>query len=255
MFQAKGGTYPSGGAAHFPTHLQSHISHQVTAGPPALSARVELPCAPPSTRNAPPVHGVPNPPAYHHFPTQSAGYPNSVVSSMAAGGAGSFLGYHVAPNPVHTGHQSGSAPAHTMAGGAPQFPTPPRQSILSAFTQQTNFEERVAAAVASALRNRASTTPAKIPDIKLKGFSGKQAKWVDFHRLVCAAMELPTFFPESDELVTTGANRDASRRLRALLIGALEGNAASVDHGGRRRWRFFGLPHGAKSSPHWSPIG
>ena len=26
-----------------------------------------------------PVHGVSNPPAYHHSPTQSAGYPNSVV--------------------------------------------------------------------------------------------------------------------------------------------------------------------------------
>ena len=164
LFQAKRGTHPAGGAAKFQPHPQSHISHQVSAGPPALSARVELPCAPPSTRNAPPVHGVPNPPAYHHFPTQSAGYPNSVVSSMAAGGAGGFSGYHTAPNPVHTGHRSGSAPPHTMAGGAPQFPTPPPQSILSASTQQPNFKERVAAAVASALRNRASTPPAKVPD-------------------------------------------------------------------------------------------
>ena len=114
-----------------------------------------------------------------------------------------------------------------MAGGTAQIPTPPPQSILSASThQQPNFEDRVAAAVASALRNRASTTPAKIPDIKIKGFSGKQNKWVDFHRSVCAAMELPAFSPESEDLITTTANQEASRRLRALLLGALEGNAA-----------------------------
>ena len=211
MFQAKRGMHLAGGAAHFPPHPQSHISHQVSAGPPALLARVELPCATPSTRNASPVHGVPNTPVYHHFLTQSVGYPNSVVSIMAAGGAGVLLGYHTAPNQVHTGHQSSSAPAHTMAGGAPQFPTSPPQSISSVSTQQPNFEERVAAAVASALRNRASTTPTKIPDIKIKGFSGKQNKWVDFHRLVCAAMELPAFSPESEDIITVAANREASR--------------------------------------------
>ena len=60
-----------------------------------------------------------------------------------------FLGYHAAPNPVYTGRRSGSAPAHTMAIGAPQIRTPPPQCIWSASTQQPIFEERVAADVAS----------------------------------------------------------------------------------------------------------
>ena len=122
-----------------------------------------------------------------------------------------------------------SAPPHTVAGGAVQRPTPPpqSQSISSASTHQPpDFEDRVAAAVASALRNPAAATPAKIPEVKIKGFSGKQNKWVDFHRSVCAAIELPAFSPESEDLVTTTANQEASRRIRALLLGALEGNAA-----------------------------
>ena len=146
-------------------------------------------------------------PPYHRFPTQAPGYPQSVMSSMAAVGAGGFLGYHATTNPVHTGHLPGSAPPHTMAGGAVQRPTPPPQSFSSASTHQPpDFEGRVAAAVASALRNRAAATPAKIPEFKIEGFSGKQNKWVDFHRSVCAAMELPAFSPESEELVTTAAS-------------------------------------------------
>ena len=97
-----------------------------------------------------------------HFPTQATGYPQSVVSSMAAGGAGGFSGYHATSNPVHTGHLPGSAPPHTMAGGAAQLPTPPPQSIFSVSTHQPpDFEDRVAAAVASDLPNRATATPAK----------------------------------------------------------------------------------------------
>ena len=40
-------------------------------------------------------------------------------------------------------------------------------------------------------------------------------------------MELQVLSPESDELITTSTNRDASGRLRALILGALEGNAAA----------------------------
>ena len=114
-----------------------------------------------------------------------------------------------------------------MAGGLAQLPTPPPQSILSASThQQPNFEDRFAAAVASTLPNRASPTSAKIPEVKIKGFLGRENKWVDFHRSVCAAMELTAFSPESKDLITTTANQEASCRLRALLVGSLEGNAA-----------------------------
>ena len=39
-------------------YINTHISHQVSADPASLLAREELPCAPPSTRNAPPVHSI-----------------------------------------------------------------------------------------------------------------------------------------------------------------------------------------------------
>ena len=51
---------------------------------------------------------------------------------------------------------------------------------------------------------------------------------MDFHRSLFAAMELPAVSPERDELITTNANQEANRRLRALLLGALEGNAATI---------------------------
>ena len=62
VYQAKRGTHPAGGATSFPRHPQYRTHHQVLAGPPAPSARVELPCAPPSMRNAPHSQGNPNPP-------------------------------------------------------------------------------------------------------------------------------------------------------------------------------------------------
>ena len=99
MFQAKGGTHPAEGTTHFPPHLQSHIFHQVLAAPPALSARVELPCAPPSTMNAPPFH-----------PPQAEYTHDLSVSGAVAGGAGGFSGYSAGSNPVHTSRQSVSAP-------------------------------------------------------------------------------------------------------------------------------------------------
>ena len=101
---------------------------------------------------------------------------------MVAGGAEDLLGYPVAPSQVHNGRQLGGAPAHTMAGSATQISTPQPESNLSASTQQPNFKEAVAAAVALALRNCDPTPPAKVPDDKMFKLSGKQSKWVDLHR-------------------------------------------------------------------------
>ena len=120
-FQANGGIYPAGGATHSPQGPQSHVPHQALTVTPALSARMELPCAPPSTMNAPPF-----------CPTQ-AGYTHDLlVWGAVAGGAGNLSGYSAWPNPVHTGRQLVSAPVYTIAGGVAHLLTPHAYGVSTA---------------------------------------------------------------------------------------------------------------------------
>ena len=100
-----------------------------------------------------------------------------------------------------------------------------------ASTHLPNFDEKVASAVALALRDRdtasATKTPAPPHGWKLVAFSDKPSKWVDFNRSVSSAMELPSFSPGGTALVTTGTNRVASRQLRVAILSALLGDAAA----------------------------
>ena len=63
-----------------------------------------------------------------------------------------------------------------------------------------------------------------------------------FHK-ECSSRPSPTWSPQPPRLPSLPST---GRRLSQLCC---------FEHGGRRRWRFFGLSRGAKSSPHWSPIG
>ena len=85
----------------------------------------------------------------------------------------------------------------------------------------------MAAEVALQLLHRAPAPVAKIPDYKVKTFSEKQPKWLDFQRSLRAALEVPAFSPDSDHLFTTPFNQAASTRICALILAALEENATT----------------------------
>ena len=95
------------------------------------------------------------------------------LSSTGDGGAGHFAGGPAVSNPVPTGRHLGRAPAHTSTGCAGLFPPFRPASSSSASTQPSHFQEAVAVAVARELRNCAPSPHLKIPDYKLKSFTGK----------------------------------------------------------------------------------
>jgi len=121
-----------------------------------------------------------------------------------------------------------SAAATTVSSstGTRRSNAPPLSSISDAPATASEIARLVAEGIAAATAVSAKV-PAPPSSFKLPPFDGTEGKWVALNRNVTQSLEMPSFAPGSDALVTTAANAVQSAQLRNALFAALSKAAAN----------------------------